>query len=135
MTRRFTPIDEWEDPRQRQGLEGEHEAMAYLTSCGWQIEAHRFRLGRHDLDIVARRGQLVAFVEVKTRRSSAFGAGIESIGWRKQRDIDRTAAHWILRHRRPADAYRFDVIQVNWQRGKWVVEHVEDAFRPRESLI
>ena len=53
--------------------------MAYLTSCGWLIEAHRFRWGRHDLDLVARRGPLVAFVEVKTRGSTGFGAPIESV--------------------------------------------------------
>ena len=43
--------------------------MAFLTSCGWQIEGHRFRLGHHDVDVVARRGPLVAFVEVKARGS------------------------------------------------------------------
>ena len=46
MTRRFVPTREWEDARQIRGLEGEHAAMAYLISCGWSIEAHRFRLGR-----------------------------------------------------------------------------------------
>lgn len=135
MTRRFTPTSEWQDQRQRQGLAGELEAMAYLTSCGWQVEAHRFRLGRHDVDLVVRRGRMVAFVEVKTRRSTEFGTGIESIGWRKQRSIARTASLWALRHGRAGDEYRFDVVQVQWQAGKWVVEHVEDAFRPRESLI
>ena len=58
MTRRFVPTREWEDARQIRGLEGEHAAMAYLTSCGWSIEAHRFRLGRHDLDLIARRGRV-----------------------------------------------------------------------------
>jgi hypothetical protein len=50
--RRFTPVSEWEDARQILGLEGERLAIAYLTSCGWSIEAHRFRLGRHDVDLV-----------------------------------------------------------------------------------
>ncbi len=135
MTRKFIPTSEWQDQRQRQGLAGELEAMAYLTSCGWQVEAHRFRLGRHDVDLVVRRGRMVAFVEVKTRRSTEFGTGIESIGWRKQRSIARTASLWALRHGRAGDEYRFDVVQVQWQTGNWVVEHVEDAFRPRESLI
>jgi putative endonuclease len=135
MTRKFIPTDEWQDPRQRQGLEGEHEAMAYLTSCGWQVEAHRFRLGRHDVDLVVRRGHTVAFVEVKARRSTEFGSGLEAIGWRKQRSIARTASLWALRHGRAGDEYRFDVVQVLWQGGKWVIEHVPDAFRPRESLI
>ena len=70
MTRRFVPTREWEDARQIRGLEGEHAAMAYLISCGWSIEAHRFRLGRHDVDLIARRGRVVAFIEVKTRRGT-----------------------------------------------------------------
>jgi putative endonuclease len=135
MTRRFIPTSEWQDERQLRGLEGEMEALAYLTSCGWQVEAHRFRLGRHDVDLIVRRGQTVAFVEVKTRRSTAFGEGIEAIGWRKQRSIARTASLWALRHGRAGDEYRFDVVQVRRQDGKWVVEHLADAFRPRESLI
>lgn len=135
MTRRFTPTSEWQDERHRQGLAGELEAMAYLTSCGWQVEAHRFRLGRHDVDLIVRRGRTVAFVEVKTRRGTGFGAGIESIGWRKQRSIARTAALWVLRHRQPGDEFRFDVVQVQWQDGGWHIDHLADAFRPRESLI
>ncbi|HEU4525437.1 MAG TPA: YraN family protein, partial [Gemmatimonadales bacterium] len=69
--RSFVPVSHWADRRQRRGVAGERAAMAYLTSCGWNIESHRFRLGRHDVDLVARKGHLVAFVEVKTRRSNA----------------------------------------------------------------
>jgi hypothetical protein len=72
-TRHFIPSAEWEDSRQIRGLEGERTAIAYLVSCGWEIEAHRFRLGRHDIDLIARRGSMVAFVEVKTRRSAVHG--------------------------------------------------------------
>ena len=60
---RFIPADQWRDPRHVRGLRGEHAAMAYLIACGWEVEAHRFRLGRHDVDLVVRRGSLVAFVE------------------------------------------------------------------------
>src|SRR5262245_25523752 len=83
------PSSEWTDPRQRRGLWGERVAGAYLASRGWSIEAHRFRLGHQELDLVARRGELVAFVEVKTRTTSAWGAPAESVVWRKRRTITR----------------------------------------------
>ena len=134
-TRRFVPVEEWEDQRQLLGLEGERMALGYLTACGWAIEAHRFRLGRHDVDLVARRGRLVAFVEVKTRRSGAFGSPLEAVSRRKQRDLAKTAALWIMRHGRSDDEYRFDLIGVQERRGEdLVIEHVEDAWRP-ESWI
>lgn len=130
-TRRFVPVSDWEDERQLLGIEGERLALAYLTACGWAVEAHRFRLGRHDVDLVARRGHLVAFVEVKTRRSEGFGSPLEAVSRRKQRDIARTAALWVLRHGRSDDVYRFDLIAVQERRGAGpIIEHVEDAWRP-----
>ena len=129
-TRRFIPTSEWEDERQLRGLDGERVALAFLTSCGWQIEAHRFRLGRHDVDLVARRGRLVAFVEVKTRRSAAFGTGAEAVGWAKRRAIQRVAALWMVRYGRPGDEYRFDLIAIRQRPGaEDEIEHIPDAWR------
>jgi putative endonuclease len=131
-TRRFVPVEQWEDERQVLGLEGERIAIAFLTSCGWSVEAHRFRLGRHDIDLVIRRGSTVAFVEVKTRRSTTCGSGLEAVNWRKQRDIARVASVWVLRNGRPGDEYRFDLLLVEnlASRGP-TVEHVPDAWRPK----
>jgi putative endonuclease len=129
MTRRFIPTREWEDARQLRGLHGEEVAMAYLTSCGWSIEAHRHRLGRHDLDIVARKGRTVAFIEVKTRRSHACGTPLQSLGARQRRSIARCAELWRLRYGRPDDEYRFDLIAVDdYGGGKMHVEHVPGAW-------
>ena len=130
-TRRFTPVSEWEDERQLLGLEGERLAIAYLTSCGWSLEAHRFKLGRHDVDLVIRKGRTVAFVEVKTRRSHTFGSALEAVGPRKQRDIARVASVWMLRYGRPNDEFRFDLVAVDGSsKGSHQVEHVPDAWRP-----
>ena len=127
--RRFVPVEDWEDPRHRRGVAGERLALAWLTSCGWQIEAHRFRMGRHDVDLVARRGNVVAFVEVKTRADDSFGSPLEAIGWQKRRSIGRVAEAWRLRHGRPGDEYRFDVVTVVGSGGAQTVEHVPDAWR------
>jgi putative endonuclease len=130
-TRNFIPVAEWEDQRQLLGLHGERIAIAFLTSCGWSIEAHRFKLGRHDLDLVIRKGNIVAFVEVKTRRSISCGTPVEAVHRRKQRDIGRVASVWVLRHGRPGDEYRFDLVAVQDAGGRSpAVEHIPDAWRP-----
>lgn len=128
-TRRAVPIEQWKDPRQVLGVWGERVALAHLVDRGWIIEAHRFRFGRHEVDLVARRGELVAFVEVKTRRTDRCGRGAEAVGVRKQRTVARVAALWRLRHGRPGDSYRFDVIVVQGAEGRYDVEHIEDAWR------
>lgn len=129
-TRRFIPTAEWEDERQLLGLRGERIAMAFLISCGWSIEAHRFKLGRHDLDLVIRKGKTVAFVEVKTRRSHTCGTAVEAVSARKQRDLARVASVWVLRQSRPGDEFRFDLVAVqDTPGGAPVVEHVPDAWR------
>lgn len=104
--------------------------MAYLTSCGWHIEAHRFRLRHHDVDLIARRDGLVAFIEVKTRGGAGWGSPAESVGWRKRRRVARVAEVWRDRYGRPADVYRFDVVEV-WvgRGGAYRVEHLADAWR------
>jgi putative endonuclease len=134
--RRFTPTIEWEDARQRRGLAGEREAIAFLTACGWQIEAHRFRLGRHDLDLVARRGHLVVFIEVKTRRSHVCGTPLEAVSRRKQSTIAKVASLWRLRHGRPEDEYRFDLVAIHdLGKGRYTIEHLPDAWRLSQGWL
>lgn len=124
------PPDQWTDPRHVRGLDGEQHARRYLEARGWDILAHRFRLGRLELDLVARRGALVAFVEVKTRCSSRFGSPGQAVGWHKQRSLARVASAWVLRHGRWGETYRFDVLEVFVGfGGRREVRHVEDAWR------
>ena len=101
------PVSEWTDPRHRRGYAGERLAITYLLRLGWRIEAHRFRLGHHDVDLIARLGSLVAFIEVKTRRSIRFGRAVEAVGPRKRAVLARLAELWRLRFGFPDDRYRF----------------------------
>ena len=80
------------DYRQRRGFRGEQLVLRWLESQGWSIEAHRYRVGREEIDLVARRRELVAFIEVKTRRSLAHGSPMEAVHWKKRRAIGRVAA-------------------------------------------
>ena len=127
--RSVVPPNAWTDARHRRGLWGERVAMAYLVSRGWTIEAHRFRLGRRELDVVARRDGLVAIVEVKTRASGAYGQPAESVRWRKQRTIAQVAEVWSERHGRAGDMFRFDVIEIRMEGSGCRVEHLEEAWR------
>lgn len=125
-------LEPFDDPRQRLGLQGEESAIAYLKKRDWTIEHHRFKMGRLEIDLVARRGALVAFVEVKTRKTNGYGSGREAVGWRKQQGIGRVAEAWRHRYGRPGDTYRFDVIEVTLRAprdGGDSVAHIEDAWR------
>lgn len=112
------------------GDRGEEIAAAYLAGRGWRILNRQYRLGHREIDLVARRGEVVAFVEVKTRGGTGYGHPLEAITWKKRREIQRVALAWIDRFGRPADVYRFDAIGILLPAGGAPhVEHVEDAWR------
>ena len=115
--------------RQAFGALGERVAERWLVGRGWSIVGRRFRSGHRDIDLVARRDGLVAFVEVKTRQSAELGDPVEAVDWRKRRELARSAAVWIERFGRPGDAYRFDVIGVLIAGRRTRIRHLEDAFR------
>ena len=113
---------------QRLGAQGERIAERWLLTRGWTILDRRWKSGRRDLDLVATQGELVAFVEVKARRRPDFGGPVEAVGWRNQRELQRSARCWIDRHGTSGQAYRFDVIGVLMEGENIRVRHVADAF-------
>ncbi|MEO8192509.1 MAG: YraN family protein [Gemmatimonadales bacterium] len=121
--------------RQILGERGERIAEQWLVERGWRVLERRFRSGHRDIDLVIARsgaeGRLVAFVEVKTRVSTAFGGPLEAVHWRKQREMTHAARDWMARKRAPGDSFRFDVVGVVYGSGSPQVIHVENAFRVR----
>ena len=112
------------------GDRGEDLAARHLERAGWKVLDRNFRMGRKEIDLVARRGEVVAFVEVKTRAGSGYGHPLEAITWKKRREIQQVAAAWIDRKGRPGDTYRFDAVAVMIAGGgEPRIEHVEDAWR------
>ena len=107
---------------------GERIAERWLRERGWRILQRRFRSGHRDIDLVAERSGLVAFVEVKARRGEGFGGPVGAVNWRKQKELGRSARVWIDRHGRPVDAYRFDVVGVLVAGTRVRIRHIENAF-------
>lgn len=121
------------DPRHRLGAFGEDAALRVLTAAGLTVIAARARSRAGELDLVAIDGELVVFVEVKTRRSIAQGRPADAVTPAKQARLAR-AALAFLQHRRWLDRpCRFDVVEVicGPGAGRPEVNHIIDAFRPR----
>ena len=111
------------------GSEGEARAARHLEADGYAILTRNTRVDRVEIDLVARRGDTLAFVEVKTRRSGAHGAPEEAVDWRKRRRLVRGAAAWLRANGGTARRVRFDVIVCERDdAGAWRVRHLEGAF-------
>jgi putative endonuclease len=109
---------------------GERLAARHLERRGWTILARNFRFHRKEIDLIARRGEVLAFVEVKSRRGTDFGHPLEAITWRKRREIHQVAEAWLRRGSQEPEVVRFDAVSVIWQDGEApLIEHVEDAWR------
>jgi len=111
------------------GRRCEQLAVAHLTASGWHIVARNFRFGRREIDVIARRDNLIIFVEVKGRRGRGCGHPLEAIHPRKRREIQRVALHWVSRFGSPGLMYRFDAISVVGTADPPDIAHVEDAWR------
>jgi putative endonuclease len=112
------------------GDRGEEMAARFLAARGWIILHRNYRIGHREIDLVARSGEVVAFVEVKTRGGLGYGHPLYAITWKKRREIQKVALAWIDRHGAPRDVYRFDAIAILLPAGgQPVIEHVEDAWR------
>ena len=107
---------------------GERIAERWLRRRGWRVVQRRFRAGHRDIDLVVEQEGVVAFVEVKARRSADFGGPVEAVHWRKQRELGRSARVWIDRFGRSQEAYRFDVIGVLVTGDRVRIRHVPNAF-------
>lgn len=105
-------------PKDELGRYGEELAAEHLAAQGFQVLDRNWRCRDGELDIVARDGAAVVFVEVKARSSTDFGFPAEAVGPVKARRIRRLAARWLVENP-PAGApdLRFDVVSVLRQRG------------------
>jgi putative endonuclease len=117
--------------RQRFGRAAEAQAQAYLVRRGYSLLAVNQRVGRGEIDIIARHGCALVFVEVKARRSTTCGAPEDAVTARKQRQIARLAELWMSA--RPwalagVDEVRFDIVAIDATHVPARVTHLRSAF-------
>lgn len=117
------------DPRRRTARRGEELAARWLRLKGYAIEARNWRCAAGEIDIVARDGETLVFVEVKTRGSTAAGAPEDAVDARKQRRLVHLAQSYLAQRRLGDVPCRFDVVAVS--RTGWMprLRHLRSAFR------
>jgi putative endonuclease len=118
------------DPRRLLGNAGEAAAERWLRGAGLAIVARGFRARCGEIDLIARDGPIVVFVEVKTRTHGAFGRPAEAVTAQKRRRLARVASLFLARSGWGERACRFDVVEVVPVGARWRVRHIPDAFRP-----
>ena len=110
------------------GRLGEQIAGSYLELAGFELVGRNVRLGRLEIDLVARRDGLLCFVEVRLRRHSGFGGAAETIDWRKRRHLRQGARAYLQQN--PAGRCRFDLITIDWQPGEGLrLQHLENILQ------
>ena len=107
------------------GRYGEDVAAAHVSAQGWTVLDRNWRVAAGELDLVALDGDELVVVEVKTRRSTAFGHPAEAVTPRKLARVRRLAAQWLASHDTRPASVRIDVIAVLLPRqGAAQVEHL-----------
>ncbi len=114
------------------GQWGERLAIDFLKKEGFSIVGCNVRQNRHDeIDIIAQKGELLVFVEVKTRKAEEYGRPAMAVDKEKRHKLNRAAAAYLRKAKYPELFYRFDVIEVLGEPeagDPLEIRHLEDAF-------
>ena len=115
----------WVENKRAVGSRYEAEAAVFLEKLGYKILEQNYRDRLGEIDIVAREGAYLVFVEVKYRKDGRCGHPEEEVAGRKQQRIRHTARYYLYSHQYGEDtACRFDVVSIDGDR----IRVVRDAF-------
>ena len=107
------------------GMQYEKRAAEYLTGQGYRVLARNYRCKRGEIDIIAKDGSYLCFVEVKYRASGEFGGALGAVNLRKQQRISRTALYYLMEQGYTDNTpCRFDVLGVTGDH----IELIKNAF-------
>ena len=111
------------------GKQGEELAAQYLIEKGYEILERNWRNIHKEIDIIAKDGEYLVIVEVKTRQTDEYGDPDIAVTKQKQSRLIAAANAYLLRNKLDIDT-RFDIISIIFKDGNPVIEHIEDAFLP-----
>jgi putative endonuclease len=110
------------------GRRGEQLAVDHLLRKGYRVLKRNFHTRRGEIDIIARQGDQIVFVEVKTARGKAYGSPRDWVDVRKQARVIHAAVVYLALQRIQDTDCRFDVIAIEMYRSKPRLIHIINAF-------
>lgn len=115
--------------RRETGIRGEELARKFLENKGYSIQETNYRCPRGEIDIIARDGDTLVFVEVRTKSGTGFGSPEESITTTKMRHLAAAAAHYCQTLGDLPPSQRIDVVAIifNHRKTQSRIEHIENA--------
>ncbi len=114
--------------RQALGRRGEDLALEALKKLGYETISRNYRCKLGEVDLIARDGDTLVFVEIKTRRAKDTGGAKEAVSQRKRRQLSKVAMHYMKAEKCLDQRARFDVVAVSLWDGPPKVEVIKDAF-------
>jgi putative endonuclease len=111
------------------GKAGEEVAVQYLCQQGYQILERNYRCRLGEIDLIARDGRTLAFIEVKTRRSQRFGPPAAAVTLEKQRHLIKASQVYLIQKREAHALCRFDVVTIEMDAPTPRIELIKDAFQ------
>ena len=110
------------------GKKGEALALKKIESLGYRCIARNYRCPLGEIDLIARDGDTLVFLEIKTRRGRSLGFAKEAINWRKKRQLSKVALAYMKAHDCCNVKSRFDIVAISIQGDVKHIEVVKDAF-------
>ncbi len=108
---------------------GEDTAAQFLEHNGYEIITRNYHSPYGEIDIICKQNELLVLVEVKARKSHAYGTALDAITEKKREKIIKTAYHYLAKHDLEVPI-RFDVITLEFdkQTKEYALEHIQNAF-------
>ncbi|NVL89942.1 MAG: YraN family protein [Desulfobacterales bacterium] len=130
MFRKYTQRteDPANDERRHTGESGETLAIKFLKKHGYKIIEQNYRCKLGEIDIIARNGRVLVFIEVKARRTDRFGEPKWAVTPRKQRKISMVALEYLKKTKQMDKKARFDVVAIRLLPGGPDIEVIKNAF-------